>query len=69
MVHAVSNQVHQGIIQLIYDCFVEFGLASLDHQIDVLAKIPGQVMHESTKSFERAPDRQHSDAHGIFTER
>ncbi|MDR3742298.1 MAG: hypothetical protein P4L40_25045, partial [Terracidiphilus sp.] len=54
MIHAVADQVHQRIAQLVDDRLVELRIRAFDGQLDILAKIPRQVVDQAAEFLERA---------------
>ena len=69
VVHAVADQVHQRVVQLVDHRLVEFGVAAIDGQLDLLMKIAGQVMHQPPEALEGPADGQHADAHRVLAQR
>ena len=68
VIHAVANQVHQGIAELIDDRLIELRIGSFDGQFHVFAQIARQVVHQAAKPLEGAADRQHAHIHRVFAQ-
>ncbi len=68
MIHAVADQMHQRIVQLVDHGFIELGVGALDGQLHVLLELDSQIVHQPAKTLEGGPERQHADAHGVLAQ-
>ena len=63
VVQAVAHQVHQGIIQLIDDRLVEFGITTVGDQHDIFAKFRAEIADQPAAGgpveLSVAPREQH----------
>ena len=65
VVDAVPYQMHEGIVELVYDGLVEFGFGPFGDYLDLFPKFLRKVSDESFEFAEGAADRQHPDIHGV----
>src|SRR5579863_4558414 len=63
VVERVAHQVHQRIADLLEHGFVEFGAFAGQLELDFLAELARQIVHDTRKAVEREADRQHADLH------
>src|ERR1019366_4809563 len=68
VIHAVADEVHQRVVQLIDHALVQFGIGALNGELDLFVQIPRQVVDEPAKSFEGSSDRQHADADRVLAQ-
>ena len=54
VVHAVADQMHQRIAQLIDDRFVELGIGAFHRELDILAQIARQIVDQPAEFLEGA---------------
>ena len=54
VVHAVADEVHQGIVQLVDHGLVQFRIGALNGEFDFLVQIPRQVVDEPAEALEGA---------------
>ncbi len=69
VVHGVSNQVDQGIVQLIDYGFIQFRVGPFDCELDLFVQFDSQVVNQPAEPVEGGLQRQHADAHGVFPQR
>ncbi len=69
VVHAVADQVHQRIAQLVDHGLVQLGIGAFDGELDILAQIARQVVHQPAELLEGAANRQHADVHRALAQR
>ena len=63
MIDGIPDQVNERIVELLDHGLVEFGLLAFRHQLDLLAEIAGEVVHDAPEAPEKRADRHHPDAH------
>ncbi len=68
VIHAVADQMHQRIVQLVDHGLVEFGVGALDGELDFLVQLDSQIVHQPAESLEGGSERQHADAHRVFAQ-
>ena len=68
VVDRVANQVHQRIGDLLNDPLLEFGLAALDGQLDLLVEGPRQVAHGAWERLEHRRERQHRQLDDVLAQ-
>jgi hypothetical protein len=68
VVHAVADEMHQRVAQLLDDGFVELRVRALDGEFHVFVQVARQVVHQPPELLERGPDGHHADVHGALAE-
>ena len=61
--------MHQRIAQLIDDRLVQLRIRALDGQLDALAQIARQIVHQAAKLLEGGANRHHADVHRVLAQR
>src|SRR5579871_577900 len=63
VIERVAHEVHERVGDLLEHRLVELGALAGQLELDLLAELARQVMHEPRESVEREADRQHADLH------
>ena len=66
VVDRVAHYVDERVVDLLEDLLVEFGLAAVDHQLDVLAELLRQVADGARERLEDGVGREHAQAHALL---
>ena len=66
VVERVAHEMHQRIADLLEHGLVELGVLAAQLQLDLLAELARQVVHQAREAVEREADRQHADLHDAF---
>ena len=66
VVDRVAHDVDERVVDLLEHLLVEFGVAALDDQLDVLAELLGEVAHGTRERLEDGVGRQHAQPHALL---
>lgn len=65
MVDAVTHEMDERVVELIYDGLVEFRFLAGGNELDALSELVREIPNEALESGESRADRNHPDSHGI----
>jgi hypothetical protein len=68
MVHAVANQMHERIVQLVDHALVQFRLTTVEGQGHVFVQTPPQVEDQAGEAFEGRAQRHGAHAHRVIAQ-
>ena len=63
VVHAVTDKVHERILEAVHDGFVHLGVLALHYEFNVLVELFLHVADDTVHLLEYACQRYHSDGH------
>ena len=66
VVERVAHQMDQRVANLFQHGLVELGVLTGELQLDFLAELAGQIVHQARKAVERKADGQHANLHDAF---
>jgi hypothetical protein len=69
VVQAVAHQVHQRIAQLFQHGLVELGVLAAQRQLDALAQMARQIVHQAREAVEDHAHRHAAQAHHALLQR